>query len=158
MRIVRERPAARRRADLAEPVRAIVEEVRTGGDAAVLRLTERFDRAELRPEQLRVPPAEIEAAVAFLEPAVLEGLRTAIRNVRTVVDAQLREPVSVELSGGTAGRGGGGAGGTRGRVRAGRPRAVPVHADHVRGDRRGGRGGGGGRVRATRPARARPTR
>ena len=97
MRIVRERQAVRRDADLTEPVRAIVDEVRSGGDAAVLRLTERFDRAELRPDQLRVPPAEIEAAVSFLEPAVLQGLRTAIRNVRTVVDAQLHEAVSVAL-------------------------------------------------------------
>ena len=78
-------------------MRAIVDEVRKGGDAAVLRFTERFDRAELRPDQLRVPPAEIEAAVSFLEPAVLDGLRTAVRNVRAVVDAQLREPVSIEL-------------------------------------------------------------
>jgi len=97
VRIVRERQAVRRDADLTEPVRAIVDEVRSGGDAAVLRLTERFDRAELRPDQLRVPPAEIEAAVSFLEPAVLQGLRTAIRNVRTVVDAQLHEAVSVAL-------------------------------------------------------------
>jgi len=97
VRIVRERQASRRDADDAEPVRGIVEEVRSGGDAAVLRLTERFDRAELRPDQLRVPPAEIEAAVSFLEPAVLQGLRTAIRNVRTVVDAQLHEAVSVVL-------------------------------------------------------------
>ena len=97
MRIVRERQAVRRDADLTEPVRAIVDEVRSGGDAAVLRLTERFDRAELRPDQLRVPPAEIEAAVSFLEPAVLQGVRTAIRNVRTVVDAQLHEAVSVAL-------------------------------------------------------------
>jgi histidinol dehydrogenase len=74
-----------------------VEEVRTGGDAALLRLTERFDRAELGPRELRVPPAEIEAAISFLEPAVLEGLRTAIRNVRAVVDAQLRAAVSVDL-------------------------------------------------------------
>jgi len=97
VRIVRERQAVRRDADLTEPVRTIVEEVRSGGDAAVMRLTERFDRAELRPDQLRVPPAEIEAAVAVLEPAVLQGLRTAIRNVRTVVDAQLHEAVSVAL-------------------------------------------------------------
>jgi histidinol dehydrogenase len=78
-------------------VRAIVEEVRTGGDAAVRRLTERFDRAELAPDEVRVPPAELDAAVATLEPGVLAGLRAAIGNVRTVAEAQLREPVAVEL-------------------------------------------------------------
>ena len=40
-------------------------------------LTERFDKAELGPEQLRVDPAELEASVAGLEPDVLGGLRTA---------------------------------------------------------------------------------
>ncbi|MDQ4049160.1 MAG: histidinol dehydrogenase [Actinomycetota bacterium] len=83
--------------DVEEDVRAIVEEVRRGGDAAVLRLTERFDHAQLAPEQLRVDPAELDAAIGVLEPQVLRGLRTAIANVRTVVEAQLREPVTVEL-------------------------------------------------------------
>jgi histidinol dehydrogenase len=80
-----------------DAVRAIVDEVRADGDAAVLRLTARFDRAELRPEELRVPPPELEASIGALEPGVLAGLRTAIANVRAVVEAQLREPVSVEL-------------------------------------------------------------
>ncbi|MDQ4049971.1 MAG: histidinol dehydrogenase, partial [Actinomycetota bacterium] len=83
--------------DVEADVRAILDEVRTGGDAAVLRLTERFDRAELDPGELRVDPAELDAAIGVLEPDVLQGLRTAIANVRAVVEAQLREPVVVEL-------------------------------------------------------------
>ena len=83
--------------DVEEDVRAIVEEVRRGGDAAVLRLTERFDYAQLAPDQLRVEPAELDAAIGVLEPHVLQGLRTAIANVRTVVEAQLREAVTVAL-------------------------------------------------------------
>jgi histidinol dehydrogenase len=74
----------------------ILEEVRRDGDVAVIRLTERFDRAELGPEQLRVDAREVEAAVRVLEPDVLRALRTAIANVRAVVGAQLREPVAVE--------------------------------------------------------------
>jgi histidinol dehydrogenase len=80
-----------------EEVRAILEEVRTGGDEAVLRLTERFDKAELGPEQLRVDPRELEASLGVLEPDVLRGLRTSIANVRAVVKAQARDPVHVEL-------------------------------------------------------------
>jgi histidinol dehydrogenase len=80
-----------------EEVRSILEEVRTGGDEAVLRLTERFDKAELGPEQLRVDARELEASLGVLEPEVLSGLRTAIANVRAVVKAQSRDPVSVEL-------------------------------------------------------------
>src|SRR5918994_826007 len=80
-----------------EEVRSILEEVRTGGDEAVLRLTERFDKAELGPEQLRVDARELEGSVGVLEPEVLSGLRTAIANVRAVVRAQAREPVEVDL-------------------------------------------------------------
>src|SRR5207249_10435511 len=83
-------------------VRTILDEVRSGGDAAVRRLTERFDHAELGPEELAVPPAEIDAAIGTLPPAVLAGLRTAIANVRAVAEAQLREPVRVELDEGHA--------------------------------------------------------
>ena len=82
---------------IAVEVGTIIEAVRQGGDAAVLTLTERFDYAELGPEQLRVDPDELEASVGVLEPAVLSGLRTAIANVRTVASAQLGEPLAVEL-------------------------------------------------------------
>jgi histidinol dehydrogenase len=84
--------------DVEPEVRAIIEEVRQGGDAAVRRLTARFDRAEVVPEALLVPLHEIEAAASTLEPSVLRGLRTAIANVREVARAGLRErPARVEL-------------------------------------------------------------
>src|SRR4051812_23600796 len=56
--------------DVESDVRAIVDEVRSGGDAAVRRLTERFDHAEVAPESLLVPLHEIEAALSTLEPDV----------------------------------------------------------------------------------------
>jgi histidinol dehydrogenase len=80
-----------------EQVAEILAEVRRRGDEAVLDYTERFDKAELAPEQLRVDARELEASVGVLEPAVLDGLRTAIANVRAVAKAQLREPISVDL-------------------------------------------------------------
>jgi histidinol dehydrogenase len=83
-----------------EEVRAIVEEVREGGDAAVRALTERFDAAELGPDVLAVPPAEIEAAIGTLPPDVLAGLRTAMANVRAAAEAQLCDPVGISLEAG----------------------------------------------------------
>jgi histidinol dehydrogenase len=84
--------------DLAAPVADIIGEVRAGGDDAVRELTERFDHAELGPEDVQVHPDELESAVGVLEPAVLQGLRTAIANVKAVARAQVREePVTVEL-------------------------------------------------------------
>jgi histidinol dehydrogenase len=77
-----------------DDVRTIVDEVRAGGDEALRRLSERFDNAV---GDLAVPVHEIEDALATLEPEVLDALRTAIANVRTVAEAQLHEPVAVDL-------------------------------------------------------------
>ena len=74
----------------------IIRAVRDGGDAAVIELTERFDKAELGPEQLRVDARELEGSLGLLEAPVLNALRTAIANVRAVAEAQLRDAVSVE--------------------------------------------------------------
>jgi histidinol dehydrogenase len=81
-----------------EPVAKIIEDVEIKGDAAVLEYTERFDHAELGPEQLQVDGNELESSVGVLEPDVLAGLRTAIANVKAVAQAQVRdETVTVEL-------------------------------------------------------------
>jgi len=90
-------PSVQPGSQLEETVRGILDEVRRDGDAAVLALTARFDQAELSPDQLRVDPRELEASVGALEPAVLDGLRLAVANVKTVARAQLREPISLSL-------------------------------------------------------------
>ena len=101
MRITRTRNAYTRpssQSDVAADVAAILDEVRAGGDDAVLSLIERFDHAELGPDQLRVDPNELEASVGVIERDVLAGLRTAIANVRAVARAQIRdEPAIAEL-------------------------------------------------------------
>jgi histidinol dehydrogenase len=84
-------------ADLERAVRDILDQVRSDGDRAVIALTERFDHAELGPDQLRVDPREIEASLGVLEPDVLHGLHTAIANVKEVARAQLRDAVAVDL-------------------------------------------------------------
>ena len=86
-----------RQHELEQAVRDILDEVRTGGDAAVISLTERFDHAELGPEELRVDAQELEGSVGILERDVLNGLRTAIANVQAVAEAQLRDSVAVDL-------------------------------------------------------------
>jgi histidinol dehydrogenase len=79
-------------------VRAILDEVRAGGDEAVSRLTARFDHAEVAPERLRVPEEEIERALGLLEPVVLAALDTARVNVGQVARAQLHDDVAIELA------------------------------------------------------------
>ena len=96
---IRRGPVSRRAqtSDVADVVREILREVSETGDRAVLRYTAELDRAELAPEQLEVSARELDASVGLLEPAVLRGLRTAIANVDAVVEAQLRDSVSVQL-------------------------------------------------------------
>ena len=71
-------------------VRDIVEAVRREGDAALLRFTQQFDGVALRPDELRVPQEEIEAAYGQVEPAFLTALRQAAANIRAFHEKQKR--------------------------------------------------------------------
>ncbi len=68
-------------ADVEATVRAILNEVRRDGDAALIALTQKFDQLALTPETLRVGEDEIEAAYAATPPATLEALNLAHRRI-----------------------------------------------------------------------------
>ncbi|GAA3403341.1 histidinol dehydrogenase [Paenibacillus hodogayensis] len=71
-------------------VHDILEGVRTEGDAALLRYTAQFDKAELQAEQLRVTEQEIHAAYERVEPKFIEALRRAAANIRGFHERQRR--------------------------------------------------------------------
>jgi len=102
MRIVSAHPPQRGGVDpeVEATVRAIIGEVRSGGDRALLELAARLDGIDLRPDQLLVDPVEVEAAPSGIDPETLGGMRSAIRNVRAVVEAQLHDAVAVDLDAG----------------------------------------------------------
>jgi histidinol dehydrogenase len=58
-----------------EAVASIIAEVRADGDAALVRLTERFDRVTL--DSIRVPPAEIQAALGRIPTELADALGVA---------------------------------------------------------------------------------
>src|SRR5262245_48644239 len=64
-------------ADVEQAVRAIIADVAARGDAALLELTEKFDRVDLRTKGLRVAPGELAAASAACAPAALDALTLA---------------------------------------------------------------------------------
>ena len=99
MRILRE-GLGRVQAPGARPdeVAEIISAVSARGDEALLELAERFDGVRLTAAELRVEAAELEAAHAGLEPGLRAAIETSIENVRIVAEAQLRDPVTVELS------------------------------------------------------------
>jgi histidinol dehydrogenase len=86
--------------DVEADVRAIVDQVRAGGDAALRELAERFDPAGVAPDRLRVPAEEIEGALGWAEPGILDSLRVAIANVRKVAESQVGHGAVVELADG----------------------------------------------------------
>ena len=67
--------------DVSAVVSDIIRDVRKRGDAAVIELTERFDRLSLTPAGLRLSRAEIADAVAKADPQDLEALRFAAERI-----------------------------------------------------------------------------
>lgn len=74
--------------DIAQDVRAIIDQVRTQGDEALRALTLRYDGAAL--DSLRVSPQEVEQAVAACDPAFMRVLRTAADNITKFHQRQQR--------------------------------------------------------------------
>ena len=74
----------------------ILADVRSRGEEAVREYGERFDGDS--PASLRIAPQQIEAALVTLDPAVLDGLREAIRRVRAFHEASVPPPVAVDLA------------------------------------------------------------
>ncbi|MCG3180698.1 MAG: Histidinol dehydrogenase [Phycisphaerae bacterium] len=70
------------REDPAQSVARIIDAVRDRGDAALIELTERFDKARLSADRLRVSAAELAAAREAVDPKFLTAARIAIANIR----------------------------------------------------------------------------
>lgn len=75
-------------ADVAEPVRAIVQDVAQNGDAALRAYEKKFDRADLA--DLEVSPEEWDAAMAAVQPEFLQILQEAAANIRRYHEKQVR--------------------------------------------------------------------
>jgi histidinol dehydrogenase len=74
--------------EVAVAVKEVVERVRREGDPAVLAFTEKFDRVNLTLKNMRVTPAEIADAYGAVNPAKVDALKLAARNIRTFHEKQ----------------------------------------------------------------------
>ncbi len=72
-------------------VRAILEDVRQRGDAALFDYTAKFDGVRLEAATVRVAEAEIQAALGSLDPAVSEALSLAAERIEAFHRRQRRE-------------------------------------------------------------------
>ncbi|MEM7722946.1 MAG: histidinol dehydrogenase [Pseudomonadota bacterium] len=77
--------------DVDDVVAGIIADVRARGDAAVIELTERFDRLSLTPDTLAFSEAEIDAAVADVPAEERKALELAAERIRAYHVRQLPE-------------------------------------------------------------------
>jgi histidinol dehydrogenase len=75
--------------DVAAVVRGIIADVRARGDAALVELTNKFDRANVRVETLKLSPVEIEAGLAKVSKDQLKAIETAALRIERYHKRQL---------------------------------------------------------------------
>jgi histidinol dehydrogenase len=75
--------------DVAARARAIIADVRARGDAALVELSNKFDRAGIEAETLRLSVSEIDAAAAAISPAQAQAIETAATRIETYHRRQL---------------------------------------------------------------------
>ena len=90
-------------ADVEQAVRAIIADVAARGDEALVELTNKFDRVDVKAAGLRVTPAELEAATGACNATALDALKLARDRIETYHRRQLpkddrwTDPLGVEL-------------------------------------------------------------
>ncbi|WP_394256616.1 histidinol dehydrogenase [Vibrio harveyi] len=89
-----ERPAITEGANITAAVSEVIAKVRKEGDAALLELTEKFDRVQ--PESIRVSTQEIDEASARLSEKMKNALEQAYENIAKFHKAQKPQPIKVE--------------------------------------------------------------
>ena len=86
-------------ADGSQAVVGIIAQVRRDGDQALFELARRFDGAA--PDALEVTPAEMDTALAQLDPALRAAMERAAENIRAFHSAQKREGFCLRRADGT---------------------------------------------------------
>ena len=71
-----------------DTVKAIVEDVKNRGDEAVFEYTQKFDKATLTPDNIRVTKEEIVKAYEDVDPELLDVIKKAIVNIKSFHEKQ----------------------------------------------------------------------
>lgn len=85
---------------LIKKVARIVEDVRIGGDTALLKYTRKFDRVKLLPRDLQVSEEEINSCYQNIKPEFAAALRVAVENVRTYYKSKIVKSLKVRTDDG----------------------------------------------------------
>jgi len=73
-----------------ESVRKIIENVKVGGDDAVIRYTRRFDKVKLAPRELRVSASEASGAYQDIKPEFVSSLKFILDNINKFYMKQIK--------------------------------------------------------------------
>ena len=74
-----------------ESVRKILENVKSGGDEAVIKYTKKFDRVKLTPKDLRVSECEMSGAYQDIKPEFVSSLKVIIDNLTKFYKKQIKK-------------------------------------------------------------------
>ena len=86
--------------DVSDVAAAIIADIRARGDAAILALTNKFDRVSLTAETIRIDAREISEARARCAPETLEALALAARRIESFHRAQMPTDLAYDDSDG----------------------------------------------------------
>ena len=89
------------KSDVVSVVQGVLDDIKENGDEAVLKYTAKFDGAELTPETMRVTKAEIDSAIAEIEPDLLRIIKKAAENIRTFHEKQREEGFMMDTAKGS---------------------------------------------------------
>jgi len=73
-------------ANAADTVREVIENVRLRGDSALIEYTERFDRATIAPDEIRVPEETIHKARGLVRPELIDALEVMTERLRATCE------------------------------------------------------------------------
>src|SRR3989338_594688 len=81
---------ARRDRRIEDKVRRILDDVKNGGDEALIRYTRKFDKIKLTPKELRVTESEINGAYQNINQDFVSTLKVAVENVSRYYKKQVK--------------------------------------------------------------------
>ena len=84
-----------------ETVSGVIDDIKENGDNAVLKYTEKFDKAVLTADTMRVTSAEIDEAIKSIDPELLSIIRKAAANIRAFHEKQKEEGFMMDTAKGS---------------------------------------------------------
>ena len=76
---------------VADSVKKILDNVRLGGDEAVVRYTRKFDKVKMKPKDIRVTECETSGAYQNIKPEIVSTIKTVMENINKFYRKQIKK-------------------------------------------------------------------